>query len=561
MLLALVALLGVSVATAQPEGPASGTRPAGAGPDAVVRARTPELRVDGGLIRGLVVGESKDVHAYRGIPYAAPPVGELRWKAPRPVVPWPGVRNCDEFGAACPQAGLPFFLSMPEMAMRAPFSEDCLFLNVWTPAGRDPLAKLPVLYWIHGGGFVMGAASQPLYDGEALARLGCVVVSVNYRLGLFGFLAHPALGREDPAQVSGNYGLLDQLEGLRWVRRNIAAFGGDPDRVTVFGESAGGVSVVCLMVAPPAAGLFRGAIVQSTAGTDLVRLREAAPGRESAEQIGQRLLAARGLDAWADAAQLRRLEAADLLKAAPAGPPPGSALRLRPGPFPVGPIVDGRLIPDQPSALFAAGREHAVPMIVGNTRDEMAIFLLAARIPADAAAYARALEAEFGALAGPIAAAYPVREAGQVRAAVVELTSDLTFVGASRYLARAHSAAGHATFRYQFSRGSKRGLLAGLGAHHGAEVAYLFQRPVGQVDEAATRISRALGRYWIHFATTGDPNGPGLPRWPAYREDGEPMVDFAEDVTVLKGDRNGQLDVIEKVLRPEAAGAAPKAGH
>ena len=214
------------------------------------------------------------MEVYKGIPYAAPPIGERRWKAPGPLEAWRGTRDCFEFGAACPQITLALFASLPELALRAPLSEDCLYLNVWTPARRKT-EKLPVLYWIHGGGYIMGASSQSLYDGEELARLGCVVVSINYRVGLFGFLAHPSLSNESPDHVSGNYGLLDQVEGLRWVKRNIAAFGGDPDRVTIFGESAGGVSVLCLLVSPLSKGLFHGAIAQSIAGMDLARLREA----------------------------------------------------------------------------------------------------------------------------------------------------------------------------------------------------------------------------------------------------------------------------------------------
>src|SRR6478609_2408061 len=229
---------------------------------------TPEIRIHTGVLRGLIVGPKNDICVYKGIPFAAPPVGNLRWNPPRPPHAWQGVRDCFEFGPACPQPSIAPLILMPEMVTNAHLSEDCLYLNIWAPTGRAN-QKLPVLYWIHGGGFVIGAASQPMYDGEELARLGCVVVSVNYRLGLFGFLAHPALSAESPDHVSGNYGLLDQIEGLGWVRRNIAAFGGDPDRVTVFGESAGGISVDCLMVMPAARGLFHGAIAQSATALTL----------------------------------------------------------------------------------------------------------------------------------------------------------------------------------------------------------------------------------------------------------------------------------------------------
>jgi para-nitrobenzyl esterase len=514
---------------------------------------TSELHIDSGAIRGLVVGDKKDVHAYKGIPYAAPPVGERRWKAPEPVAAWKGVRDCFKFGAACPQKMPAIFGGMPEMAIHEPFSEDCLFVNVWTPAEHKS-EKLPVLYWIHGGGFVIGAASQPIYDGEALARLGCVVVSINYRLGLFGFLAHPALSQESEAKVSGNYGLLDQIEGLRWVKRNIATFGGDPERVTIFGESAGGISVLCLMVAPEAKGLFQGAVAQSSTGMNLAPLREAAsPGRESAEQAGQKLIAACGLAASADVKKMRSLNVKALLEAAPFAPTSPGALQLKPLSLRLGPIVDQHLIPDSPNVLFTAGREHAVPLIIGNTKDEMSLFLTASPMPADRNAYLAKLKDEFGDLAEPLARAYPAENAKEIRAAIIQLTTDLNFASESRFAARAHTAAGQKAFRYQFSRGTKQGFLQSLGAHHGAELGYLFQNVARRNDEGEKRIAHAIGRYWINFAATGNPNGAHVPEWPAYRTDAEEVLDFGEKITVLKAPRTDQLDLIDKVLQATAS--------
>src|SRR4051812_27071011 len=336
------------------------------------RVPTPEVRTESGALRGLAVGEKRDVYAYKGIPYAAPPVGDLRWKPPQAAKSWTGVRDCFDFGPACPQAPPILMPAIPELAIGAPMDEDCLFLNIWVPAASaraGASGKLPVLYWIHGGGFVIGAASQPMYDGEELARLGCVVVSVNYRVGPFGFLAHPALSAESPDHVSGNYGLLDQIEGLRWVRRNIAAFGGNPDRVTICGESAGGISVDCLMVMPAARGLFHGAIAQSATALTLPRLREPVGGEESSEQSGLKAMAACGLDASADVAKMRRLDPATLVRTVPIALAIASPIKLRPPFISCGPNFDGVSIPDQPPAIFAAGREHPVPMIVGNTRN------------------------------------------------------------------------------------------------------------------------------------------------------------------------------------------------
>jgi para-nitrobenzyl esterase len=509
---------------------------------------TPELRIESGVVRGLVVGDRKDVFVYKGTPYAAPPVSELRWKPPQPANPWSGVRDCTEFGAACPQETPLLFRAMPEMALRAPLSENCLFLNIWAPAARRN-EKLPVLYWIHGGAFVIGAASQPIYDGEELARLGCVVVTVNYRLGLFGFLAHPALSDESAERVSGNYGLLDQIEGLRWVRRNIASFGGDPERVTIFGESAGGVSVLCLMVSPEARGLFRGAVAQSAAGMDLPRLRNERPGREAAQQTGKTFITACGLNDLADAAQMRRVDANTLVPLAPANLSRSASLHLKPVSFRIGPNVDGHVIPDKPNHLFAAGRAHDVPLIVGNTRDETALFLLTTPMPVDQSAYLKQLKDDFGDFGAPLAKAYPANEARQVRGALVQLSSDLLFVSEARFIARAHAATGRPTFRYQFSRGTKSGFFRNMGAHHGAELAYLFQRPLGGADEARMRLARTLGHYWIRFAATGDPNGSGVPLWPVYRRDSEEIIEFAEEVSVLKRHRIDQLDLIDKVLQ------------
>jgi para-nitrobenzyl esterase len=547
-------LLGVVVSIGQ----ATSSGENKAGKTAAARTPTSAIRIDSGAVRGLAVGDKKDVHVFKGIPYALAPVGDRRWKPPQPAGTWQGVRDCFEFGAACPQKIPALMASFPEMAIAAPLSEDCLFLNVWTPAERKS-EKLPVLYWIHGGGFVMGAASQPIYDGEELARLGCVVVSINYRLGLYGFLAHPALSQESSAKVSGNYGLLDQIEGLRWVKRNIAAFGGDPGRVAIFGESAGGISVLCLMAAPEAGGLFHGAIAQSATGMDLAPLRDAQTGRETAEEAGRRSMSAAGLGASADAGQMRALSSDALLQATPFEPISPNTLQLKPLALRLGPIVDRHVIPDGPNLVFAAGRQHRVPLIIGNTKDEMSLFLLTSPIPADRAAYLAKLKDEFGDLAEPIERAYPGEDSRGIRAAVIQLTTDLSFGSESRLIARAHAAAGQKTFRYQFSRGTKRGFLQNLGAHHGSEIAFLFQHPGGTNKEAERRISQALGRYWINFAATGNPIGSELPPWPAYQGDAEEVLDFGENVTVLSAPRNDQLNLIEKVLHAAATNGGRRA--
>ena len=425
------------------------------------RVPTSIVHLDSGDVRGLLLGEARDIAAFKGIPYAAPPLGERRWKPPQSVPHWQGVRDCLEFGPACPQVVPLLLAAVPEMAIRTPTSEDCLYINVWTPANHQG-KKLPVLYWIYGGGFIMGATSQPLYDGEALSRLGCVVVSANYRVGLLGFLAHPVLSAESPDHVSGNYGPLDQIEGLRWVKRNIAAFGGDPDRVTIFGESAGGISVLALMVAPQTRGLFHAAVAQSAAAMDFAPLRAQTPeGRTTAEDSGRNYMTACGLSGSADAAQLRKLTADQLLKASPAdgGVKSGAPPQLRPLSLPIGPTVDGKVILEEPRRAFTAGHEHPVPLIIGNTRDEMSMFLLAARMPTDQESYLKLLQTELGDLADPIAREYPGTNPAQIRASVIQLATELCFVETTRYFARAHARAGQKTLRYQSCRNSRRGFL------------------------------------------------------------------------------------------------------
>jgi para-nitrobenzyl esterase len=554
---ALTCLLSVAIVIGQAQAP---SKPRAPGKAKAVLVATPELKIDSGALRGLVLGDNKDIHAYKGIPYAVPPVGDLRWKPPQPAAAWQGVRDCFDFGAACPQKIPPLFGNIPEMALRVPMNEDCLFLNVWTPAERKG-EKLPVLYWIHGGGYIVGAGSQPLYDGEELARLGCVVVSVNYRLGLFGFLAHPALSQESAEKVSGNYGLLDQIEGLRWVKRNIAAFGGDAEHVAIFGESAGGGSVLCLMVAPQAKGLFQAAVAQSSPGMNMLRLHDADKGQETAEHFGEGLISACGLKGSADAGQMRHLDAKSLANFTPMEGAGAGGLRLKPLSLKLGPIVDGHVIPDSPNPLFASGHEHAVPLIVGNTKDEMSLMLLTAKFPSDMASYQKKMKDDFGDQAEAVEKAYPVNDPSQIRPAIVQLTTDLSFVSETRLIARTHSAAGQKAYRYQFSRGTSRGFLKTLGAHHGSEVGYVFQLPTAKTDESGRRISQDMGRYWINLAAAGNPNSQGLPNWPAYAANSEEMVDFGQDVTILKGPRNEQLDLIERILHGPADASNKRASN
>jgi para-nitrobenzyl esterase len=290
----------------------------------------------------------------------------------------------------------------------------------------------------------------------------------------------------------------------------------------------------------------------------MTRLHEPQGGRVSAEEAGKRMIAACGLPDTADASQLRRLDAQALLKSTSSNePPPGGEPRLKRLSLVLGPIVDGQAIPDEPDSIFAAGREEAVPLIIGNTKDEMSMFLMLTKMPVDEAAYLKLLKTSFGGLADVIAKAYPAKNAKQIRPTVIQLASDLAFILESRSIARKHSAAGQKTFRYEFARGTRRGFLQFLGAHHGAELAFVFQHPANRDNQIEKRISETMGRYWVNFAASGDPNGAGVPNWPACRAGSDEMVEFADDVKVLSGYRNSQLDAIEKYVQ-EASSVTKK---
>lgn len=511
---------------------------------------TAELTIGQGRLRGLVVGEERDVEAFKGIPFAAPPVGELRWRPPQPAAAWDGVRDCFTFGPSCPQPADPIMNLLPLGSVGA-MDEDCLYLNVYRPL-QDRGQPLPVLVWIHGGGYTTGSGSQGIYDGASLARHGAIVVTINYRLGPLGFLAHPALSGESPQQVSGNYGILDQIQALRWVQDNIAAFGGDPQRVTIFGESAGGGSVICLLVSPAAKGLFQRAIAQSAPVMNLRDLRRDHRFGVAAEAFGRQLIEACGLDADADAAAIRGLSAEQLMevKGISLLEPSESNQMLRRGlMLPIAPIVDGVVIPEDPNTAMAAGRYHQVPLMVGCTRDEAELFLLAARVPlSDRGEYEQQAQIEFGDLAPKILSAYPLGDNRRdMRDTTVHLLTDLIFAAQARQTAI--QSAGHqgATYKYLFAR-EIRALIVSA-AFHGCEIPYLFGMEGILVSDADRQLSNTMARYWINFAATGDPNGPGLPSWPRYHASGRQTLQLDDPIGTLPDYRAVPLDVINEFLR------------
>jgi para-nitrobenzyl esterase len=525
----------------------------------------PAVSIDTGKVRGVVLGDAKDVLAFKGIPYAKPPVGDLRWREPQPPEKWDGVRDCFQFGNACPQRIDPVMAAIPQMKLGAPMNEDCLYLNVWAPA--KPAGKAPVLVWIHGGGYTQGAASQPLYDGEQLARRGNVVVSMNYRLGPLGFLAHPALTKESAHHASGNYGILDQIAALHWVKQNVAAFGGDAERVTIFGESAGGGSVVCLMISPLARGLFHAAIVESGVAR-MAHLHSTNSNQPSAEQKGAEMMEKCGVAASADAAALRKVSVDSMVKDFPTMEVRG-AREVSFRPLNIGtlaPIVDGYVVLDEPLTVFKAGKESPVPLIIGHTRDEMSLFLMGAQMPKTAADFQQRVEAGFGPDGKEIAALFPTKDAKEIKDACVRLSTDTAWVLPTRTAARMHSHNGYPTYCYVFSRATNQPMLSALGAHHGCELAYVFGfGPPTKPTEVEKKIVNVVQGYWTDFAAKGDPNGNGLPNWPKFTADGERLIEIGDEVEVREHYRQKELDALQKHLyewkpAPAAATKTSQAG-
>lgn len=481
---------------------------------------------------GPVSGLAGDVRAFLGIPYARPPVGPLRWRPPQPLAPWREPFDATGFGPDFPQA--------PNAALRAPRQdEDCLRLNVWTPSGARE-GSLPVMVWFHGGGFVAGSGSDVRCDGRALAAHGAVVVTFNYRSGLFGFLAHPTLSAESDEAVSGNYGLLDQMAALRWVRDNVSAFGGDPARVTAFGVSAGSASIALLLVSPRARGLFDRAILHS-------------PG--SCRPLASLADAERaGLALGDDLEALRALSAPELFARTPLLVPKMRGLTV---PRVLRPIRDGAVIPRDELPALAAGAFQAVPTMLGTNADE-GTKLTASWTVDTRDAWRRLLDESFGPMAARAAAAYPADDDASVRRRVAELFGDTQFDFGTRTLARAISGAGAPAWRYVFTR---RAASQRDGPHHGDEVPYAFDTldafsAAGgpRYDDADRALARTMHAAWLRFARDGDPNGGGLPHWPRYDAITDPHLEFGDRVAAGSRWLAPRLDFLDAFVasRPPA---------
>jgi para-nitrobenzyl esterase len=469
----------------------------------------PLVGIDSGKVRGEATAT---VAAFKGIPFAQPPLGALRWRPPQAPTAWIDIRAAVSYGPDCMQVPFPG----DSAPLGATPAEDCLYLNVWTPvrfAGR----KLPVMVWIYGGGFVNGGSSPPVYDGSGFARDGVVLVSFNYRLGSFGFFAHPALSAEQSGGPLGNYGYMDQIAALKWVQRNVARFGGDPHNVTVFGESAGGISVNALLTSPLATGLFQKAIIESGAGRPgLLDARKLRGTADSAEAKGLALAHGFGIEgSGAEAlAKLRAIPAQKLL-----GTLNMATMGANPG-YVGGPIEDGMLNVGSPMAVYAAGRAQKVPVIVGA--NSMDIGFMQARALDD-------LFAQFGANAAAARAAYAPDPATPVGAAAFKAGGDLMMVEPAREVARLLSVRQPA-FEFRFSYVAESVRATTPGAPHATEIPYVFDtvaarygKDLTAADEAA---AKAMHAYWVGFATTGVPQAADYPAWPAYQQGSDQIMDF-----------------------------------
>jgi len=470
-------------------------------------ASGPVVDAPAGAAAGKVEG---GVRVFEGLPYAAPPVGPARWTPPKPLPRWSGVRDATQFGPACiqPLSGPGNIYADDQPSM----SEDCLSLNVWSPADAR---KAPVMVWIHGGALVGGASSEAVYDGARLAKRGVVVVSINYRLGVLGYLAHPGLSAESPLGVSGNYGLLDQIEALRWVKANIAAFGGDPTQVTIAGESAGGLSVMYLMAAPPARGLFSKAIAESAYMISTPSLRARKFGETPAEESGLKLAAKLHAP---DVAALRAMDARALSKASIAA-----------GFAPFG-VIDGQVLPDQLVDAFDKGEQAHVPILAGfNSGEIRSLRFLAPPAPALASTYEKSIRERYGDLADAYLKLYP---SSDVPESILASTRDAIYGWTAERLVRKQAAIGQPSFLYLFDHGFPAADKAGLHAFHASEVPFVFgtldrtpaQWPKAPPTAAEAKLSDQMLDYWTSFVRTGGPKAADAPNWPDFGAGGGVLI-------------------------------------
>jgi len=506
----------------------------------------PQVRVEGGELQGVV---ADGVDSFKGIPFAAAPVGDLRWRPPQPPARWSGARQAAEFGADCMQGrfGPPPTAVPGAPPARVP-SEDCLFLNVWRPPSAAPGARLPVMVWIHGGGFMGGSGASPGTSGVQFAKQGVILVSINYRLGRFGFFAFPALSQERPEETKGNYAYMDQIAALQWVKRNITAFGGDPDNVTIFGFSAGGVSVHSLLASPMARGLFHKAIAQSGGSRDSVLT--ARPMRQdgvdpnypvSGETIGITFARSMGIEGTDQAAlvRLRALSADEVLRGAPAQP------GVNVPSYETTPVLDGKLVTETAETAYKARRQPRVPLLVGSNSADTAGNRIRATTKEE-------LFARFGRWSAQAKAAYDPDGSTDLATLISRANDDFGQAEPARFAANAFVANGSPVYLYRFGyvQTAMREKLQ-AGAPHGGEIGYVFGTLAAGRGGAPTPEDQAVARmaqgYWVNFARTGDPNGSGLPAWPRHDPGKDLIFEFRADGSAgaSPDPRKARLDVTQ----------------
>ncbi len=508
----------------------------------------PTVRTSDGSVRGVTEGE---VSSFKGIPFAAAPVGDNRWRPPQSLPPWQGVRDATKFGADCAQMG--FTPGTRTMSMSPTSSEDCLFINVWRPAGATPGAKLPVMFWIYGGGFTGGSSSSAFTSGTHFAEQGVILVAANYRVGRFGFFAFPGLSKERPDELKGNYAYMDQLAALKWVQKNIAAFGGDPHNVTIFGFSAGGVSVHSLLSMPMARGLFQKAIVESGGSRDSVLTARpmSKDGVDpnypvSAETIGIQFAHSMGIDGTDQAAlgKLRALSAEQILGGAPAQP--GGTVQS----YETTPILDGKLITETAETAYKAHDELRVPLMLGSNSGDTAGNRVRATTKEQ-------LFARFGEWSAQAKEAYAPDGSKDLATLVAEANNDFGQAEAARFAASAFAANGSPVYLYRFSyvqTAMKEMFRAGT--PHGGEIGFVFGTlgtpmfgpPPPPPTPQDLAVSKTAQTYWVNFAKTGDPNGSGLPTWPRYDPSKDLIFEFHPDGTAgaIPDPWKPRLDVMQK---------------
>jgi len=473
-------------------------------------------KVAQGQLKGAVTGQ---VASFKGIPFAAPPVGDLRWRPPQPPAAWTGVRDATAFGPVCMQMG------RANSGGTENQSEDCLYAHVWTPANFKPGGKLPVMVWIHGGAFIQGAGSSPVYNGSHFAERGVVLISLNYRLGRLGFFAHPALAAQHPDEPQGNYGLMDAIAALKWVQANAAAFGGDPTNVTIFGESAGGVLVNFLMASPEAKGLFAKAISESGFGRS-----GGVPLKGDAARTGEKQALTYAASVGISGTGPEAAKALRALTAAQLSTPIGGLA----DPAIPSPMIDGRVMVETPAQAFAAGHEAKVPYIAGGNSFEASLFPQTASAP-------EAVLARTGRARERVMAAY----GGDPVSVAEDFTTETTVIEPDRYLARLHTKNGQKAWNYYFSYVplAQRGQVHGT--PHGGEIIYVFNtmrdqpatvgsRTIPAATPADHSIGEAAIAYWTAFAKTSDPGAAGGPVWPPYDPATDAVLEFGADGPVVR---------------------------